>query len=108
MTRVRESHSIERQVLDTLPITVYTVDLDGRITFLNRSWARVAHANDAPQLGDERAVVGAPIGDTIQEGTARARRERAMPTRREGRAPSLRWELSSGSPAEPRVFLVHV
>ena len=44
---------LERQVLDALPITVYTVDLDGRITFMNRSSARVAQSNGAPQLGDE-------------------------------------------------------
>ena len=42
--------SLERQVLDALPMTIYTVDLDGRITFMNRSWARFSQNNGAPQL----------------------------------------------------------
>ena len=37
--------SLERQLLDALPMTIYTVDLDGRITFMNRSWARFAQSN---------------------------------------------------------------
>ena len=49
---------LERQVLDALPITIYTVDLDGRITFMNRSWSRFAQSNGAPQLCDEGTVIG--------------------------------------------------
>jgi PAS domain-containing protein len=33
---------LERQVLDALPFTVYTADLEGRITYMNRSSARAA------------------------------------------------------------------
>jgi signal transduction histidine kinase len=108
MARARESHSLERRVLDTLPVTVYTVDLDGRIILLNRSWGRLAQSNGAPQLGDERAVLGASIWDALREPAARAPFEQAMATLREGRATSLNWELSSPSPGDDRVLLVQV
>ena len=52
-------------------MTIYTVDLDGRITFLNRSWARFAQANGAPQLCDERAVLGSSIWDAITDAAVR-------------------------------------
>lgn len=100
--------ALERQVLDALPITVYTVDLDGRITFLNRSWARFAQTNGAPQLGDERAVLGASIWDAITDPAARTQIEQAMATLREGRATSLSWELPCSSPTEERIFLLQV
>ena len=100
--------SLERQVLDSLPITIYTVDLDGRITFLNRSWARFAQANGAPQLCDERAVLGSSIWDAIIDPPVRSQMEQAMATLREGRATSLSWEFSCSSPTEERIFLMQV
>ena len=47
---MRPPRTLERQVLDALPITIYTVDLEGRLTFLNRAWTRFAVSNGAPQL----------------------------------------------------------
>ena len=44
---------LERQVLDALPFTVYTVDLDGRVTYTNRSSARLVQSNGASQPSDE-------------------------------------------------------
>jgi signal transduction histidine kinase len=108
MGRASKSQSLDRQVLDALPVAVCTLDLDGRIILVNHSWAKMARSNGAPQLGDERAVVGALIGDFILEPSDRAQIEDAMATLREGRATSLSWEISSGSPADDRVFLVHV
>jgi signal transduction histidine kinase len=103
-----KSPSYERRVLDALPITVYAVDLDGRITFLNRSWAQFAQANGAPQLCDERAVLGASIWDAIGDETVRTQVEQAMATLREGRAASLSWEFPCSSPSEERIFLMQV
>jgi signal transduction histidine kinase len=99
--------SLERQLLDALPMTIYTVDLDGRITFTNRS-ARFTHSNGAPLLGDEHAVVGASIWDAIADLAVRDQIEQAMATLREGRASSITWELSHGAAVEERVFLMQV
>jgi signal transduction histidine kinase len=103
-----KSPPYERRVLDALPITVYAVDLDGRITFLNRSWAQFAQANGAPQLCDERAVIGASIWDAIADESVRTQVEQAMATLREGRATSLSWEFPCSSPTEERIFLMQV
>ncbi|HET9013500.1 MAG TPA: PAS domain-containing protein, partial [Gemmatimonadaceae bacterium] len=73
-----KSPPLERRVLDALPITIYAVDLDGRLTFLNRSWARFAQSNGAPELCDERAVLGSSIWDAIPDGAVRAQVEQAL------------------------------
>jgi signal transduction histidine kinase len=100
--------SLERQVLDTLPITIYAVDLDGRFTFLNRSSGRSAQANGAPQLCDDRAVLGSSIWDALTDVTMRAPMEQAMATLREARATSLSWEIPGSSPTEERIFVMQV
>jgi signal transduction histidine kinase len=99
---------LERQVLDALPITIYTVDLDGRITFMNRSWARFAQSNGAPQLCDEGTVLGTSIWEAISDVATREQIEQAMATLREGRAPSVAWEFPCSSPVEERIFLMQV
>lgn len=101
--------SLERQVLDALPITVYTVDLEGRITLLNRSWTRFAQSNGAPpQLCDEGAVLGASLWDSITDAAVRTQLEQAMVTLREGRSTSLSWEFPCSSPTEERIFLLQL
>jgi signal transduction histidine kinase len=98
----------ERQVLDSLPITVYTVDLEGRITSANRSWSRFAVANGAPELADESSLVGRSIFDAFADPMARAQVERAMQLLRAGRAPTLTWEFPCNSPDTERVFLMQI
>ena len=100
--------SLERQVLDALPMTIYTVDLDGRITFMNRSWARFAQSNGAPQLGEEDAVIGTSIWEAIADVATRDQIEQAMAVLREGRASSITWEFPCSSPVEERIFLMQV
>jgi signal transduction histidine kinase len=99
---------LERQVLDALPITIYTVDLDGRITFTNRSSTRLAQSDGAPQLCDERAVVGASIWDAIIDSAVRPQLEQAMATLREGRATSVSLEFPCSSPTERRICVIQV
>ncbi len=99
---------LERRVLDALPITVYSVDLEGRLTFLNRSWSRFAQANGAPQLGNENAVLGASLWDSIGDPAVRTQVEAGMTTLSEGRATSLSWEFPCSSPTEERIFLMHL
>jgi signal transduction histidine kinase len=98
----------ERQVLDALPITVYTVDLDGCITSANRSWSRFARANGAPELADEQQVVGTSIWSALADQSSREQIERAMTVLRSGRAPAVSWEFPCDSPSEERVFLMQV
>ena len=102
------SRVFERQVLDSLPITIYTVDADGRITSANRSWSRFAAANGAPELADERALVGQSIFDAIADPLAREQIERAMQLLRTGRAPTLTWEFPCSSPDTERIFLMQI
>jgi len=98
----------ERQVLDALPITIYTTDADGRITSANRAWSRFAQANGGAPLADERAVAGRSIFDAISDPAAREQIDRALTLLRTGRAPAVRWEFPCSSPEQERVFLMQV
>src|SRR5512133_2343333 len=98
----------ERQVLDSLPLTVYTVDLEGRITSANRSWSRFAAANGAPELADESSLVGHSVLDAVADPSAREQVERAMQLLRTGRVPTLTWEFPCSSPDTERVFLMQI
>ncbi|HZF67897.1 MAG TPA: PAS domain-containing protein, partial [Gemmatirosa sp.] len=98
----------ERDVLDALPLTVWTVDLDGRLTSINRSWARFAQDNGAPALADVRQVAGTSVWDALGDAQSRTELERAMRTLLEGRAPVVRWEFPCSSPDEERVFLMQL
>ena len=98
----------ERHILDALPITIYAVDLDGRLTYFNRSWSRFAQQNGAPQLGDEHTVIGGTIWDAITDPAVQSQIRQAMTTLSEGRASSLSWEFPCSSPTEERIFLMQI
>jgi signal transduction histidine kinase len=100
--------TLERSVLDAVPVTVYAVDLDGRITLANRAWSRFAQANGAPQLADESSVVGSSIWNAMPDVASREQIEHAMATLRTGRAQSVTWEFPCSSPDEERIFLMQV
>lgn len=100
--------SFERAVLDALPITVWTCDLDGRITSFNRSWARFAEANGAPGLADAALVTGRSIWDGLGDAASREQLERGIALLRSGRAPTVRWEFPCDAPDEERVFLMQL
>ena len=97
-----------RHVLDALPLTVWTVDLDGRITAANRSWSRFAAENGAPILAAEEAMLGRSVFDSVVDDASRQQIERAMALLRNGRVPVVHWEFPCSSPSEERVFLMHV
>ena len=59
------SASFERSVIDALPLTIYTVDLGGRITSANRAWSRFAAENGGGTLTDEAQVRGTSIRDAV-------------------------------------------
>src|SRR5690242_11241851 len=97
--------ALERLVLDALPGSVCAVDLDGRITFVNRQWMRAAHGSNAPSPDD---VVGSPVWSAIPDVAPRVEIERAFALLREGRAQSLGWEVSRASIDQDRALLVQL
>ena len=98
----------ERRVLDALPLTVYTVDLEGRITSANRSWSQFARANGAPALAEERSLIGSSLWNALGDPGAREQVERAMDLLRTGRSQTVTWEFPCSSPTEERVFLMQI
>ena len=97
-----------RAVLDALPMTIWTCDLDGRITSVNRSWAHFAEANGGAALADPDAVAGRSIWDSIGDDASRQQLERGMSLLRAGRVPFVRWEFPCDAPDEERVFLMQL
>ncbi len=100
--------AFERRVLDALPLTIYTVDLEGRITSANRSWSQFARANGAPALAEEESLVGASLWTALEDPGARDQVERAMELLRSGRSQAVTWEFPCSSPTEERVFLMQI
>lgn len=101
-------NALERRVLDALPNTVYSVDLDGRITSVNQAWGDFARANGAPQIAAAEAVIGRRIWDAASDPAARDQIVRAIEILREGRAPRVTWEFPCSSPEEERILLMQV
>ncbi len=99
---------LARRVLDALPLTIYSVDLEGHITAANRSWARFAQDNGAEELASEHRVIGQSIFDAIADDASREQIERAMTLLRDERVPVVRWEFPCSSPDEERIFLMHI
>ncbi|MEJ7812404.1 MAG: ATP-binding protein [Gemmatimonadaceae bacterium] len=97
-----------RRVLDALPNTIYTIDLDGSITSVNQAWSRFAESNGAPHLALESDVRGRPIWAMIGDAAAREQVERAIVLLRSGRVDAMSWEFPCDSPTERRTFLLQV
>ncbi len=99
---------VERRILDALPFTIYAVDLEGRITHVNRSWGEFASGNGAPTLAPEASVRGLSVWDALPDRGAKAQVENAMEAIRTGRQAHARWEFPCSSPDEERVFLMQI
>ncbi len=99
---------LARRVLDALPQTIYSVDLDGCITAANNTWSQFATNNGAAELASESAVIGSSIFTAMADEASREQIERAMTLLRENRIPLVRWEFPCSSPEEERIFLMHI
>lgn len=97
-----------RHVLDALPMTVYTIDLEGRITSANRSWSQFASDNGAPALAPEASVCGQSLWSAVADPSYRVQLMDAMEKLRLGTAQRVSWEFPCSSPDEERVFLMQV
>lgn len=89
-------------------MTIWTVDLEGRITAANASWSQFAQENGAAAIAPENAVVGCSVFDSVVESAARSQVEHAMALLRNERVSVVRWEFPCNSPTEERVFLMQV
>jgi PAS domain S-box-containing protein len=108
VTVAGERPALARRVLDALPLTIYSIDLDGRITAANSSWSRFAEENGARELAIETEVIGSSIFDAVADEASRTQIVRAMEVLRDERVPTVRWEFPCSSPDEERIFLMHI
>lgn len=107
-TRTGEAPALARRVLDALPLTIYSVDLDGRITAANHTWSRFAEQNGACDLAPEREVLGSSIFDAIADEPSREQIRRAMTALQDPAVPAVNWEFPCSSPEEERIFLMNI
>jgi signal transduction histidine kinase len=107
-TLVLDKPPFARRVLDALPMTIWSVDLDGNITTTNRAWSQYATENGAPQIASEPSVLGCSVFDSMADESSRDQISRAMQMLRTGRVPIVRWEFPCDSPEEQRTFLMQI
>jgi signal transduction histidine kinase len=100
--------ALERLVLDAVPVTIYSVDLDGHITLTNRASSRSPQANASSPPADESPVVGMSIWNAMSDVASRDQIEHAMATLRTGRAQSVTWEFACSPQEGDRVCLMQV
>jgi signal transduction histidine kinase len=100
---------LERQLLDALPMTIYTTDLEGRLTSIHHPAARFGDEAQDPSASPGDEIRERPIWEVVGDGLPRAQVEHAMRHLRAGRAPVVRWEMTRGdSPDRPRVLLAQM
>lgn len=90
------------QALQALPFTVHTVDLDGRITSVNRNGER-----GDPAFAIDEGIPGRSILEVL-DASSRARAASAMEALRTGRATVVAWETARDDDTTGRVLLHHV
>ncbi|MEO7514042.1 MAG: ATP-binding protein [Gemmatimonadaceae bacterium] len=99
---------LPQSVLDALPLTVYTTDLEGRITSTFGSWDCFAVENGAPALAEQSGVLGRTLWSAISDPANRTQVEQAFELLRTGKAARVSWEFPCNSPEQERVFLMQV
>jgi signal transduction histidine kinase len=100
--------SLERQLLDALPVTIHALDLDGRLTSVHQAATRFGDdAGSHPLPGGAEPTLGTPLWDVAGCGFARDQVSHAMHHLRTGRARVVRWELSRGD-EDRRVLLAQM
>jgi signal transduction histidine kinase len=98
--------TIEQRILDALPGIVCTVDLDGRVTGINRSRTRLAaDLADLPIAG-KREPLGVPVHEALGPAGPREHLESAMALLRTGRAQNVTWEVPRGAGPDDATLLV--
>lgn len=107
-TRAGDTPALARRLLDALPLTIYSVDLDGRITAANHTWSQFAEQNGARELAPERDMIGSSIFEAIADDPSRDQIRRAMAVLQDPSVPAVTWEFPCSSPDEERIFLMNI
>ena len=96
-----------RRVLDALPVSIYTVDLDGTVTGAMGARARCA-APDAPTASSGGEPGGHLDGSPLDGPGAREQIRHAASLLRSGRVETMSWEVACGAPPEERLYLLQM
>lgn len=99
---------LERESLDALPVEIYTVDLDGRLTVVHQPTLRPGEKPPPAPLSADAETHDWRIWDMLGGSAPRAQVEQAMALLRAGRAPVARWEITRGPADDPSVSLVQM
>ncbi|HUQ83765.1 MAG TPA: ATP-binding protein [Gemmatimonadaceae bacterium] len=86
--------SLERQLLDALPVTIHVLDPDGRLTSVHQSATRFSSDTGGTPASSADSLRGTQLWDVSGLGFTRDQVEHAMHRLRNGRAPVVRWELT--------------
>jgi signal transduction histidine kinase len=84
---------LERQLLDAIPATIYTLDLDGRLTSVHSASTR--SADEGTQGTHPHEGIGNPLWEILDPAFSRDHVDHAMRHLRAGRAPVVRWEIET-------------
>ncbi len=78
--RLRLHHQSQhrRNVIESVPMVLYTTDRQLRITQINQAFREAARNHGAPQLADDDRVLGRRLPEFIADGPVRAFYERVM------------------------------
>ena len=98
--------TIEQRILDALPGIVCTVDLDGRVTGINRSRSRLAADLADLPIAARREPLGVPLHEALGPAGPREHLESAMALLRTGRAQNVTWEVPRGTGPDDATLLV--
>jgi signal transduction histidine kinase len=82
---------MERQLLDALPVSIYALDIEGRLTSVHQAATRFSEDGaSGPIVGNEGH--GTAIWDAMPDRMSRSQVEHAMHLLRTGRSSVVRWE----------------
>src|SRR5215213_4644269 len=69
--------SLERHLLDALPVTIYALDLDGRLTSVHLAASRFGDDSAAQPAPSSETLIGTPVWGATGSGIARDQVEHA-------------------------------
>ena len=89
--------TIEQRILDALPGIVCTVDLEGRVTGINRTRSRLAGEMADLPIASQDDPLGVRVDEALGAAGRREHLESAMTLLRTGRARNVTWEAPLGA-----------
>ena len=99
--------SLERQLVDAVPVSIYAFDLDAHVTSIHLAAARFGEDTGLAAQATADETRGRPVWDAMQGRLSREQVEHGMHLLRTGRAPIVRWELNP-APHDRRTLLAQM